>query len=62
MFPNYDVIFGYIDYDIATFFSNDVDLSSINLYNVNLDDDNFDDCDPENINHIGLMAWYNRYK
>ena len=26
------------------------------------DDENFDDCDPESINHVKLMAWYITYK
>ena len=45
-----------------TFFSNDIGLHSINLNNLNLDDDNFDECHPKTINHIRLMARYNRYK
>ena len=32
------------------------------LDNINLDDNNFDDCDLETINHVRLMAWYNRFK
>ena len=32
------------------------------LKNVNLDDGNLDDCNPETINHVRFMAWYNRYK
>ena len=32
------------------------------LDNINLDDNNFGDCDPETINHVRLMAWYNRFK
>ena len=62
VFSNYDVIFGVLDYDLVTFFSNDIGLNSINLNNVDLADDNFEDCDPETINNVGLMAWYNRYK
>ena len=31
------------------------------LDNINLDDNNFDDCDLET-NHVRLMAWYNRFK
>ena len=29
-------------------------------YNLNLDDDNFDDEDPETIIHVRLMAWHYR--
>ena len=32
------------------------------LNNFSLDDDNFDDFDPEIINHVRLMAWYSRHK
>ena len=43
-------------------FSNDTDLNSINCNNINLVDDNFDDYDPEILNHARLMAWNNRSK
>ena len=49
-------IFRERDSDIFTFFGNDIGLS-ISLTNVN-----FDDCDPESINHVRLKAWYDRYK
>ena len=62
VFSNDDIIFGDIDSNIVTFFSNNIGLNSKNLHNVNLDDDNFDDCDPKTINQVRLMAWYNRYK
>ena len=42
--------------DVVTFFRNDIGLDSIILKNINLNDDNFDDCDPETINYIRLMA------
>ena len=49
------------DFDTVTFFSNDIGLNSINVNNVVRYDDNYDDdCDPETINHIRLMAWYMR--
>ena len=50
------------DSSILTFLSNDVGFNSINLSIVNIDDDNYNDCDLETINHVGLMACYNRYK
>ena len=55
VFSNSD-IFRERDSDIFTFFGNDIGLS-ISLTNVN-----FDDCDPETINHVRLKAWYDRYK
>ena len=60
-FYNDDIVFGNIDSDIVTFFSSDIDLNSLNLNNINFDDDNFDDYDLETINHVRLMAWYDRY-
>ena len=62
VFPNDDIILDDTDSDIVTFFINDIDLNSINLNNVNLDDDNFVDCDPGTINHVKLVAWFNRNK
>lgn len=57
-----DIVFGDIDFDIVTSFRSDKGLNSISHNNINLDHDNFDDYDPENINHVTLMVWYNRYK
>ena len=62
VFSSDDEVFGYIDSDIVTFFSNYIDLISIKLNNNNVDDENLDDCDPETFNHVKLMAWHNRYK
>ena len=59
---NDDIIFGDIDFDIVTFFVNDIGLNSINLNNVNIDDDKFGNNDPETINHVRFMTWFNRYK
>lgn len=35
-------------------------LNIKNISNIKLDDNSFDHCDPETINH--LTAWYNRYQ
>ena len=59
---NDDIVLTGTDSDVVTFFNNDIGLDSIILNNINLDDDNFDNCDPETINHGRHMAWYNRYK
>ena len=48
--------------DVVTFFSNDIGVNSINLNNVNLYDDDFDNCDSETINHVRLIPWYKRQK
>ena len=37
-------------------------LRSLNLNNVNLDDDIFDDYDPEIISHIRLLTWQDKFK
>ena len=62
MFSEDNIIFGDIDCDIVSFFSNDIGFNGINLNNANLDDNNFDDCDPETINQVRLMACYNKCK
>ena len=48
--------------DIVTFFRNDICPNSINLNNISLGDDKFDDCDPKAVNHIRLMVWYIRFE
>lgn len=50
------------DFDIVTFFTNDVGLNSIKLKNANLGDDNFGNSDPKTNNHVRLMASLNKYK
>ena len=60
VFSNDDIIIGDTDSDIATFFINDIGLNSINFKNVN--PGNFEDCDPETINHVIFMSCFNRYK
>ena len=35
---------------------------SLNLKNISLDDDIFDDYDPEIISHIRFMTWYDKFK
>ena len=47
VFSNDDIVFAY-EYSDVTFFSDDMGLNVYsNLNNINLDDDNFDDDDPE---------------
>ena len=57
LFSNDDIVFGDIVSDIVTFFSNDIDLNSININNINLDDDIFHDYLLEIINHVTLVGW-----
>ena len=61
-FSNDDKVSADLDSNFFTFFSNDVGLNSITLDNFNLDDNNFDGCDPKTISHIGLIACHNRFK
>ena len=42
--------------------SNGIGLNSLNCNNVNLDENKLDDCDPATVNHVKLLAWYNRFK
>ena len=44
-----------IDSDFATFFSDDMDHNTIDLKNINVDDDNFDGDDPTSIVFVRLM-------
>ena len=62
VFSDNNLIFGGIDSDTVTFFISDIGVNSMNLNNVNLDDDIFDDYNPEAIDHIRIMAWYDKYK
>ena len=50
VFCNNDIVFADIDSDI------------VNINNINIDDDNFDNYDSENITHIRLITRCNRYK
>ena len=44
-------------------FSNDeMGILSVNLNNINLDDDNFYEDDPKSIIHVRLLPWYNKFK
>ena len=40
----------------------DIGLRHERVNDIDLDDDIFDNYDPETIIHATLMAWYNRYK
>ena len=45
-----------------TFFSKDFDPNSVFLDIIDLDNEYFDYCDLETVNHVRLMGWYNKYK
>ena len=46
------IIFGDLDSDFFTYFVNDIGFTSIFHFNISLDDENFDYCDPKTINHF----------
>ena len=58
---NDDMVFINADSDV-TLCNDDMGLNIIDLNNINLADDNFDEDDPETIIHVRLIAWCNRYK
>ena len=62
VFLNGYIDFGYLDSHLVTFFSRDIGLNSISLYNFSLDDDHFYYCHPGTINSFKLMVWYHKYK
>ena len=62
VFANGDIFFYDVDCNNITFPNEDVVLSNIDLININLDDDIFDEDDPETIDHVRLMTWRNRFK
>ena len=57
-----DIFFNDADFNIVTFHSDDMGFNSIDLNNINLNDDDCDEEDPKTINHVRIMAWYNRFK
>ena len=61
VFFNEDIIFVNEDSDI-NFLSDGMGLVNVDLNNVNLGDDNFDNYDPQTIIHVRIMAWCNSYK
>ena len=62
LFYNDYMVFGDLGSDFVTFFSEDIGLNSITFVNFNLDDDHFDYCDSETINHVRVMGWHDQYK
>ena len=46
----------------AVFFCNEMDILSIDLNNINLDDTNYDGDDPETIIHIRILAWHIKFE
>ena len=61
VFFNGDTIFANEDSDVK-FLSDGMGFVNVDLNNVNLGDDNFDNYDPQTIIHVRIMAWCNSYK
>ena len=56
------IAFADLDSVFVTFLRKDIGLNIIALENINLENDNFDYCDPETINDDKPMGWHNKYK
>ena len=61
LFSNDDLISGDLKSGFFAFFSNDKGLHIVTLDSINLDDNDFDNFDPETVTHIMLLGWYNRF-
>ena len=58
---NGDIDLDWITSDTVTFFSYDIGINTIELININLNDN--DKCDDlETMIHVTLVAWCNEYK
>ena len=60
VFSNDDLVFGDLKSGFVAFFSNDKGLNIVTMDSINLEDNNFNNFDPETINYITLMGWSNR--
>ena len=61
VFSNDDIDLDGIESDIVTFFSHNMGYSTIDLNNIIIDDDNFDDV-PTSFVLVRLIDWSNRFK
>ena len=61
-FFNDDIDLDKTDSGISTWFRGCIGLVTIDLDNINPDDDNFDENDLETFIHVALMAWFNSFK
>ena len=62
LFADGDIIFFDGDSVNVTFSSDEIDILSVDLNNINLDDTSIDEDGPENIIYVRLIAWGNRLK
>ena len=61
VFYNVYIVFGDLESDLLHYLAVNRPYSVI-LDKINLDDNSFDNCDRETINHVKLMAFHNKYK
>ena len=61
MYTDDSFLFFHEDPGDVTFCCNEMGILSVNLNNINLDN-NFDEDDPNNIILILLLAWHSRFK
>ena len=59
LFVNSDIILIKENFNNLTIFCGEMDILSVDLDKINIDDTNFDEDDPETIIHVWLMAWCN---
>ena len=62
VFSNGHIEFDDIDSDIVTFFGDGMGLVTIELNNINLDNNDFNADDPANIVFVRIMGGPNRFK
>ena len=60
VFSNCDIFLHNVCSNIITFPCDDMGSNNIDGKNINLNDDNFDEDDPETMNHVRLIIWRNR--
>ena len=56
LFSNDDIVFFDEDFRSVTFFTNQMGILSVDLYEIYFDNDNFYENDLENIIHVRLLA------
>ena len=61
-FSNSDTFFHDVDSNIITFLTDDMGFNIVDVNNINLDDDSFDENHLETINHVRIMTWRKRLK
>ena len=57
-----DILFFDEDFDIVTFFANEMGILRVYLDKINLDDDKYYEDDPETFISVILLAWCNKFK